>query len=66
VQYQPSYVDGLTLKVDVFNVFNKRQVTQVDEFGEDGANNPLFDTSYLTPTAFQNPRSVRFLVQYDF
>lgn len=66
VQYQPAYVEGLTFKVDVFNVFNKRQVTQVDEFGEDSANNPLFDTSYLTPTAFQNPRSVRFLLQYDF
>lgn len=67
VAYRPSFADGkLVFKADVFNVFNEHAVTQVNEFGEDGAGNPTTATTYKTPTAFQTPRSFRFMVQYDW
>lgn len=64
--YRPAWAEGLTFKLDVFNAFDGHRALALDEFGEDGANNPLFDTSYMTPTVFQNPRTVRFMVQYEF
>lgn len=66
VAYKPNWADGhLQFKVDVFNVLDEHAVTTVSEFGENGAGDPQPD-SYLTPTGFQAPRSVRFMVQYDF
>ena len=67
VAYKPSWADGkLTMKMDVFNVFNEHAVTSVNEFGEDSTGNPLLTTSYKSPTGFQAPRSFRFMVQYDY
>lgn len=65
VAYRPSYVDGLQFKVDVFNVFNSRSATIVDEDGEDSSGFPAPET-YRHATAYQLPRSVRFMVQYDW
>ncbi len=67
VTYRPSAADGhLTLKMDVFNVFNRHSVTSVSEAGEDGAGIPLFSTTYKVPLTFQDARAIRFLVQYDY
>ncbi len=67
VAYKPGFADGkLTLKADVFNVFNESGATAVSEAGEDGVGNPLTATTYKTPVSFQAPRSFRFLVQYDY
>jgi hypothetical protein len=65
VAYQPNWAEGLTLKMDVFNVFNEHAVTSVVEQGENTAGQPQPDR-YLTPTGFQAPRAFRFMVQYDF
>jgi hypothetical protein len=51
--------------MDVFNVFNEHAVTSVVEQGENTAGQPQPDR-YLSPATFQAPRSVRFMVQYDF
>jgi hypothetical protein len=40
-------------------------VTTVIEQGENTTGEPQPDR-YLTPTGFQAPRSVRFMIQYDF
>ncbi|MCL1635321.1 TonB-dependent receptor [Luteimonas sp. SX5] len=67
VAYSPAYVEGLTFKVDVFNVFNSDKPTAVDEVGEDDTGSIVGAAStYLTPLNWQTPRSVRFMVQYDF
>ena len=67
VAYQPSWLEGLQFKVDVFNVLNSRKVISVNEVGESAAGDPRPQVNtYLTPTAWQTPRSVRFMVQYDF
>ncbi len=65
VNYNPNWLEGLSFKMDVFNVFNERDVISVNEFGEDSNGVPQ-PTLYKTPTGFQTPRSVRFMVQYEF
>jgi len=67
VAYKPTWMEGLQFKVDVFNVFNADKPLSVNEVGEDAAGNPVPQIpTYLTPTSWQTPRSVRFMVQYDF
>jgi hypothetical protein len=67
VAYRPAFADGkLTVKADVFNLFDASVVTQVLETGEDASGRPLFDSTYRSATAFQPARTVRFGVQYDF
>ena len=65
VAYRPAFVEGLQFKVDIFNILNSQKVTSVSEIAEDAATGSAAET-YLAPAAFQAPRSVRFLVQYDF
>jgi hypothetical protein len=62
--YQPKWLKGSTLQVDVMNVFNSRTVTSVEEGGESAMNSP--SPTYLQPLSFQSPRSVRFMAQYEF
>ena len=65
VMYQPLWAKGLTLKMDVFNVMNSQKVTSVIEQAEVRATGLPAET-YLLPASFQAPRSVRFMVQYEF
>lgn len=66
LSYSPSYIEGLQLKVDVFNVFNNDEVVSVSETGEDGTTGQGPLDTFLLPTSFQQPRTVRLMVQYDF
>jgi hypothetical protein len=68
VAYRPAFADGkLTFKVDVFNLFNADKPTAVDEEGETATGSASAAApTYLTPLNWQTPRSVRFMVQYDF
>ena len=68
VAYRPNFADKhLTFKVDVFNVFNNDKPTSVDEQGESDTGSPSAQSqTYLSPLTWQTPRSVRFMVQYDF
>jgi hypothetical protein len=63
--YAPNWAKGLQFKMDIFNVFNKQKVTSVNETAEVAATGAGSST-YLLPQSFQPPRSVRFMVQYDF
>lgn len=65
VVYRPSYVKGLALRADVFNVTNKQTVQAIDEVHENA-----YDPSTITPTygraiGYTAPRSVKFTVTYD-
>ncbi|NUS59828.1 MAG: hypothetical protein HOQ01_02670, partial [Lysobacter sp.] len=67
VTWRPAFANGkLSLKADVFNVFNEHTPTAHNEFAENGAGSQRFYLAFNTPTAFQPPRSVRLMVQYDF
>src|SRR5450830_456550 len=64
--YKPVQIKGLAVKMDVFNVFNKQTVQQIDQTYNTtgGGISPTFGT----PGAFvgyTSPRSVKFTVQYD-
>jgi hypothetical protein len=56
--------EGLTLRADVFNVFNTASSVDHQEFGDLGSGdaNPF----YQRVTGYQAPRSVRFSVAYRF
>jgi TonB dependent receptor len=66
VAYKPTWADGkMTVKMDVFNVFNETTPASLWERGEDRRGRSANDT-YLIPTSFQASRSFRFMVQYDY
>lgn len=65
IAYRPVWAKGLQFKLDVFNIMNRQKVTSVSEIGEDGSTGNALET-YLMPTSYQAPRSVRVMVQYDF
>jgi hypothetical protein len=64
VAYIPQWQKGLTFQVDVLNVFNTREVTSVEEAGESAKGTP--SPTYLQPLSLQNPRTFRFMAQYEF
>lgn len=63
--YRPNWVEGVTMKVDVFNITNSQKVTAVNEQAEDPTTGDPSAT-YLLPDSFQSPRSFRFMLQYEF
>ncbi|MGZ5200539.1 MAG: TonB-dependent receptor [Telluria sp.] len=64
--YSPAMVKGLSVKVDVFNLFNKQTVQQIDQqFDTDEGSR---SATYGTPGAFvgyTQPRAVKFTVEYN-
>jgi hypothetical protein len=65
IAYRPNWAEGLQFKIDVFNIFDNQKVTAVSDVAEDGATGTPLDT-YGVARSTQAPRSVRFMVQYDF
>ena len=63
--YTPRWAEGLTAKVDVFNLFNKQETIAVQDAAENAATGTP-SAAYLAPRAFQAPRYFQFSVQYDF
>jgi hypothetical protein len=59
---------NLTLKLDVFNVFNWDTVTEVDEIGDEDISSPggPANDTYLLPTNFQAERSMRLGLYFTF
>jgi hypothetical protein len=65
--YKPAQVAGLSLRVDVFNVFNKITPLVIDETREtanDYTYVPL--ATYGRVISYSAPRSVRFTAEYNF
>ncbi|SKC76027.1 Carboxypeptidase regulatory-like domain-containing protein [Pseudoxanthomonas indica] len=65
IAYRPSFAEGLQFKVDVFNLFDTQKTIGVNEVAEDPVSGLPVET-YLSAAALQAPRTVRFMVQYDF
>ncbi len=61
--YMPRYAKGLSLKVDVFNVFDRQTVTRYNETREDGG---AIARNYLQVAGRTAPRSVRLTAEYEF
>lgn len=64
--YTPGWAKGLTLSMDVLNVFNKRTVRGIEEAESSGRNN--IDSIYGQPllNSLQPARTVRFYAKYEF
>lgn len=64
--YTPMWAKGLTLSVDVLNVFNKRTVRGIEEAESSGRND--IDSIYGQPlvNSLQPARTVRFYAKYEF
>ena len=63
VAYQPRFAKGLSLKVDVFNVFDRQTIQRYNETREDGG---AIAHNYLQVTSRTAPRSVRLTAEYEF
>lgn len=74
VAYIPQWAQKkLTLQVDIFNLFNSQKATEVNEvrdYSRAESNATAFPlrqgANYLSPTGFQDPRSVRLTARYEF
>lgn len=62
--YQPRWLEGLRISADVFNVFDDRSVTAVNETCETASN--TFLPGCHQPIQVLPPRQYRFTVEYDF
>lgn len=64
--YKPASIKGLSLTLDLLNVFNKRTVRGIVETEGSGMNDPL--STYGQPIAgsLQSARRVRLLAAYEF
>ena len=48
---------NMNVRLDIFNIFDNSDTTEVDEFGEDAGG--FINTNYLATTRYQAPRRVR-------
>ncbi len=64
VSYKPSYVKGLELKVDVFNVFNAQIAQNVIEGYN--ARGGRIANNYEAPLSLTAPRSMKLTASYDY
>ncbi|MDC8014229.1 TonB-dependent receptor [Tahibacter soli] len=58
--------NNLTLKVDVFNVFNAKRALQYNETGDLNRGSPVPNGDFRLIDTYQSPRAVRFTARYDF
>ncbi|HEX8603908.1 MAG TPA: TonB-dependent receptor, partial [Pseudoduganella sp.] len=63
VAYMPRFARGLSLKVDVFNLFDQQTVQRYNETREDGG---AIAKNYLQVASRTAPRSVRLTAEYQF
>lgn len=66
VAYKPSFARGLTLRADVFNIFNRQTAAVLDETRE-----VSYDPSTILPTygrviSYTSPRTFRLTAEYNF
>ena len=61
--YTPSFLKDLSLKVDVFNVFNKQAPISANSTYDDGDSSVIAST-YREVLGYQTPRYAKFTVEY--
>lgn len=66
VNYEPTWLEGLTLQMKVFNVLNAQTATEWNESSQATREQRFLDPDFLNDVNFQQPRYVRFTVRYEF
>ena len=61
--YKPRFVQGLQLRVDVYNVFNSQTISKVNEVYNGDTERVA---TYEMPIAFTAPRSMKFSAEYNY
>ena len=64
VSYMPNWMEGLTVSMDVLNLFNTQTATGYYE--RSASSRTTVNPRYEQVLYYTNPRSVRFTVRYDF
>ncbi len=64
--YRPSFVPGLMLKVDVFNVFNRQTIQTIEERYNAAGNTNAVRTTYSGVESYTAPRNVKLSATYDY
>lgn len=64
--YKPSFVKGLTARMDVFNVFNKQTVQNIDEQQQPAYDPTGTSATYGRTLSTTSPRSIKLTVSYEF
>lgn len=64
--YQPNWLEGLTLQVDVFNIFNTRRVTEYSETGDLVQTDETVNPNFLNDVNYQSARSVRLAARFEW
>lgn len=62
--WTPTYINGLTVRLNWYNVLNRATPIQQSPAYDDGNFNPI--PTYLAPIAYQTPTFVELAVQYQF
>lgn len=65
VEYKPSMIKGLSLKMDIFNVTNTQVVSSVSE-GRNLSGNTRISSLYESDLSYTSPRSFKFTAAYDY
>jgi hypothetical protein len=61
--YKPKFLQGLSLRADIYNVFNSQTVSKLDEsYNSDSAR----VATYEMPIYFSAPRSMKFSAEYNY
>lgn len=66
VTYRPEQVNGLALKVDVFNVFNKQTAQTIDETYNVARGNYNVSPTYGRVISYTAPRAVKLTAEYNY
>lgn len=64
LSYRPAMLKGLALKVDVYNIFNKRTTQNIDEIYNVGSTEVVSPT-YGRVISYTDPRSVKLGIEYN-
>jgi len=64
--YKPAQVKGLSLRVDVFNLFDRQVARVIDEAHDSVATYGGLNPAYGRVISYSAPRKVRLSVNYDF
>ncbi|MGE4070030.1 MAG: carboxypeptidase regulatory-like domain-containing protein [Lysobacterales bacterium] len=66
LSYMPNWAEGLTLQVDIFNLFNSSKVTEYSETGDLSRADESVNPNFLNDVNYQTPRSIRLTARYSF
>lgn len=66
VTYRPQWAKGLSMRMNIFNVFDKQTPNAIDETHEIGGDPSTISPTYGRVLQYTSPRSFRFTVGYEF